>query len=241
MKTAKLTRKQIREGLEQTPINDILGAAVSSNLTPKQKAYAMNLAKGEAPSAAYKKAFNRKGKPEQIATDAWKLKQRPDVIQMKEAYEAALRAQEYQTPAALRALVIQSLVQVLIDPESKAGQITAAAKVLGTVTEVAAFTERKEVTTITSSVDARERVMAQLREMMNAQAVDVEAVETEAATLLQELTRESANPTNPNQALESHSPLHTIPDKRSQPESDPPPLVNSAGSDPDANLETPPA
>ena len=249
MNPSKLTRKQIREGLEQTPINDILGAAASSNLTSKQKAYAMNLAKGEPPSAAYKKAFNRKGKPEQIATDAWKLKQRPDVIQMKEAYEAAIRAQEYQTPAALRALVIQSLVQVLIDPESKAGQITAAAKVLGTVTEVAAFTERKEVTTITSSVDARERVMAQLRDMMNAQAVDVEAVETEAATLLSELTGTSATPTTPNEGLESHSPLHTIPhkgseqepipDKRSQPEPHPP--SNPAEGDSDANLETPPA
>jgi len=238
MKTAKLTRKQVQQGLEQTPFADIMGAAVTNNLTPKQQAFALNVAKGKKGAQAYREAFSSKGTPKTQAAEAYKLKQRPDIQQITEAYKLALEAQTYQTPAALRALVIQSLVQVLIDPESKAGQITAAAKVLGTVTEVAAFTERKEVTTITSSVDARERVMSQLREMMNAQAVDVEAVETEAATLLKELTGESATPTTPNGQLESHSPLHTIPHKGSEPEPHPP--ENPAGTDSDPNLETPP-
>ena len=56
-------------------------------------------------------------------------------------------------------MVIDSLVKVIIDPEANHGQVVAAAKVLGTVTEVAAFTERKEVHTITSSEDARAKVM----------------------------------------------------------------------------------
>ena len=47
MNTVKLSRKAIREGLEQTPTVDILGAAVNAKLTTKQKAFAMNIAKGD--------------------------------------------------------------------------------------------------------------------------------------------------------------------------------------------------
>jgi hypothetical protein len=88
----------------------------------------------------------------------------------------------------LRELVIQSLVRVIVDPESKPGQITAAAKVLGTVTEVAAFTERKEVRTISSSDDARARVMSELRGILTAQAQDATIIEADADSLLAELS-----------------------------------------------------
>ena len=59
----KLTRKQIQQGLEQTPTADILGAAVNAQLTSKQKAFALNLAKGDTGAAAYRKAYNTKAKP----------------------------------------------------------------------------------------------------------------------------------------------------------------------------------
>jgi hypothetical protein len=78
-------------------------------------------------------------------------------------------------------------VRVIVDPDSKAGQITAAAKVLGTVTEVAAFTERKEVRTISSSEDARARVMQELRGILTAQAQDATIIEADADSLMREL------------------------------------------------------
>jgi hypothetical protein len=56
---------------------------------------------------------------------------------------------------------------------------------LGTVTEVAAFTERKEITTIKTSTDARAQLMQQLRDMVKASATD--AVEIDALSLMQEL------------------------------------------------------
>jgi hypothetical protein len=238
MNTSKLSRKAIREGLEQTPFVDILGTAVNSKLTSKQKAFAMNLAKGDTGSEALRKAYGRKGNPKTIANDAYKLRKNPDVITMQEAYSAALEGQRYQTPAALRALVIDSLVKVIIDPEANHGQVVAAAKVLGTVTEVAAFTERKEVHTITSSDDARAKVMKQLRDMMNSEAVDV--VESEALSLEQELRGHDATPTTPNGQLESHAHIHTIPLKQSPSNSTP-----SSPFDPDLHLvdptlETPP-
>jgi hypothetical protein len=105
-----------------------------------------------------------------------------------EAYTLALETAKLRSPAALRELVIQSLVRVIVDPDSKPGQITAAAKVLGTVTEVAAFTERKEVRTISSSEDARAKVMQELRGILTAQAQDATIIEADADSLLAELS-----------------------------------------------------
>jgi len=157
-----------------------------------------------------------------------------------------LAAQEYQSPAALRALVIQSLVQVVIDPTAKQATKVAAAKVLGTVTEVAAFTERKEVTTIKHSVDARAQVLEQLRAIMRAQSID--AVDVDADSLLAELAPE--NPpddphppaTPPNTEEESLNFLHTTPLEVSQEESIPlkPSQNFSQPSDDDQNPEDPP-
>jgi hypothetical protein len=236
----KLSRQQIKQGLDQVPMVDILGPQAAKALTPKQQAFAKNLAHGDGPSEALRKAYGRKGNPKTIANDAYKLRQNPDVITMQEAYSAALEGQRYQTPAALRALVIDSLVKVIIDPEANHGQVVAAAKVLGTVTEVAAFTERKEVHTITSSDDARAKVMNQLRDLMKQDATDVQAVEIEAQSLEDELRATHATPTTPNGQLESLAHIHTIPLKQSPPKLTPSPLDDSAPPSVADDLETPP-
>ena len=221
-------------------MTDILGPQVAKALTPKQQAFAKNLALGDGPSEALRKAYKRKGNPKTIANDAYKLRKNPDVITMQEAYSAALEGQRYQTPAALRALVIDSLVKVIIDPEANHGQVVAAAKVLGTVTEVAAFTERKEVTTITSSEAARARVMAQLRDMVKAEAQDVDSVEVEASTLEKELAAARETPTTPIAEQESLAHIHTIPLEQSPPKSTPSSPFDSTDESQDADLETPP-
>lgn len=200
----------------------------------------MNIAKGDTGAAAYRKAYNSKAKPKTQAIEACKLRARPDIAQVTEAYSMALEGQRYQTPAALRALVIDSLVKVIIDPEANHGQVVAAAKVLGTVTEVAAFTERKEVHTITSSQDARAKVMQQLKQLMRSDAQDVDAVEVEATTLENELRASHATPTTPNGQLESLAHIHTIPLEQSPLNLDPPGVDDSAPPSVDADLETPP-
>ena len=236
----KLTRQQIQQGLEQTPTADILGAAVNAKLTKKQRDFAMNVAKGDTGAAAYRKAYKTKAKPKTQAIEASKLKARPDIAQVIEAYSMALEGQKYQTPAALRALVIDSLVKVLIDPEANQSQVVQAAKVLGTVTEVAAFTERKEVTTITSSEAAKQKVMAQLRDLMKAEAQDVDSVEVEALTLVEELRAPRSTPTTPNGQLESHHTIHTIPHEQSPQNLTPTPSSELAPASTGDDLETPP-
>jgi hypothetical protein len=239
MKTT-LSRKQIREGLEQTPFVDIMGKQVTKGLTPKMQAFALEMAKGSTGAAAVRKVYKSKGKKATQANTAYKLKSRGDVAATIQAFEVALEAQKYSTPAHLRALVINSLVGVLIDPESNASQITNAAKVLGTVTEVAAFTELKTVTTITSSEDARARVMMQLRDMMKLNATD--AVEIEADALLKELAGDPTTPTTPDASLESPTTIHSKVHDQSQilPILDPHPTNTFSSISESDSIERPP-
>ena len=214
--------------MDSVPVSHILGKTVSRELTGKQRTFALEVAKGSTGSAAYRKAYNTKASPKIQGDAAHKLKARPDIAQEIQAYQLAIEAAKHRNPAALRELVIQSLVQVIIDPESKPGQITAAAKVLGTVTEVAAFTQRSEVKTITSSEDARAAIMAQLRQLTNAQAVDVEAIDAGADSLLAELAISNPDATHPPptpqmEEEESPGPIHTIPPERSPFDADPDP------------------
>ena len=184
----------------------------------------MGMSKAEAYRSTYDVTSART-----MAAEPYRLAANPMVAREVEAIQAAISAQEYQTPAALRALVISSLVKVITDPDSKPGQITAAAKVLGTVTEVAAFTERKEVRTISSSEDARARVLEQLRSIVKAEATDAVEIEQDAASLLAELETHPA-PTPQDAEEESHHKVHTIPPERSP--SDPNPEEISQFDDP---------
>jgi hypothetical protein len=240
MMTTKLTRKQIAEGLEQVPFRDIMGKEAAAKITPKMQAFALEVAKGSSGSAAYRKAYNAKGTTRTQAVQASKLKKKPSIDLTIKAFERAIELQKYYTAAGLRALVIESLVKVITDEDSNASQITNAAKVLGTVTEVAAFTELKTVTTITSSEDARARVMMQLRDMMKSSATD--AVEIEADSLLKELAGDPMTPTTPTGQLESLTTIHSIPHESSQdlPILDPTPTNTFSSISPDDPTERPP-
>lgn len=208
------------------PLDSLFSPAVSKELTGKQKKFAREVAMGATKADAYRKAYNPKSKWT-MQTQPYQLSRDERVANEIEAIKRAIAAQEYQTPTALRALVIQSLVGVITNPDSQPGQITAAAKVLGTVTEVAAFTDRKEVRTIVSSEDARAKIMAELKQLANADAVDVQAVDRDADSLMAELEAgaqadadsdlDATHPPPTPQTVESESPanIHTIPHEQS--------------------------
>ena len=214
----KLTRAQIQAGLEQIPMSTILGVSDKA-LTPKQKQFCKESALGASGAEAYRRAYKSKGKPQTVAVKASHLKAQDKIKASIAAMEAAIEAQAYQTPIALRALVIQTLVQTMIDPEAKDSVKVAAAKTLGTVTEVAAFTERREIRTIKSSEDTKTQLMARLRDMMRAGATDAVMIETDS--LMDELSGKTVEsephpyPTPTDAHAESHSQLHTIPHKPS--------------------------
>ena len=237
----KLSRAQIKEGLEQIPMNTILGVSDKS-LTAKQKQFCKEVAMGQTGSEAYRRSYGSKAKPTTVANKASKLKAQDNIQSTISAYEAAIQAQTYQTPAGLRALVIQTLVNVITNDDTKDAVKVAAAKTLGTVTEVAAFTERKETRVITSSEDTKTKLLAKLRDMMKANAVDAEVIDTDS--LLVELRNSAADATHPYpspQAAqeESLSQLHSIPPKLSEALSD---SDNPPDTDPTPSIqENPPS
>jgi hypothetical protein len=215
-----LTRKQIKEGLTQVPIDRLFN--VSGQLTTKQKKFAHGVAMGETKAEAYRQAYKANPAPSTIVTAPYTLAADPRIQREIEAYRLANEAAKYRTAGQLRDLVIQSLVQVVIDPDAKHSVKVSAARVLGTVTEVAAFTTRTEAKVTISSATARDQIMQQLREMMRSGASD--AIEVDAAELLQELTptleesvQDDPTTTPPPDygGQESHSDSHTIPLKGS--------------------------
>ena len=203
------------EDIQTAPDAYLFPPEAKKKLTAKQRKFARQVAIGATKADAYRAAYDVTSQ-RTMAAEPYRLAANPIVAREIEAIQAAITAQEYQTPSALRALVIDSLVKVITNPESKPGQITAAAKVLGTVTEVAAFTERKEVRTISSSEDARARVLEQLRSIVKADAQDVQSIEADADSLLAELHP----PATPHvESAESQDKAHTMMLEQSAPTS----------------------
>ncbi len=192
----KLTRAQLREALDTVPDSVLLGRSANKELTPKMRKFAREVAKGATKADAYRAAYDVTSAAT-MTSKPYELMRDGRIQAEVEAYRLALETAEHRTPAALRSLVIQTLAQVLIDPEAKQAVKVQAAKVLGTVTEVAAFTERKEVRTITSSEDARAQLMAQIRELTKAQAVDADIIERDAESLMRELESAGDDPHPP--------------------------------------------
>lgn len=214
----KLSRRQINEALDTVPVSTLLGRGADKELTARQKKFAREVAKGATKADAYRKAYNV-GSKATLTSNPYNLAADSRVKAEIDAYKLAIETAEHRTPAALRELVIQTLAQVLVDPEAKQAVKVQAAKVLGTVTEVAAFTERKEVRTITSSADARETLMQQIRELTKAQAIDAEVIERDAESLMRELESSQDEPhpapTPHEPKEESHSTVHIDPHEQS--------------------------
>jgi hypothetical protein len=183
----KLSRKALETAAKETPIEHILGRQVSGALTPKQRKFAHEVAKGATKAGAYRAAYDVTSKYT-MASKPYELMRDERIQREIDAYALAIEAEKHRTPAALRSLVIQGLVQVALSEDTKDSVRVQALKTLGTVTEVAAFTERKEVRSITSSDDARARVMSELRGMLSAGATDAAIIEADADSLLAELS-----------------------------------------------------
>jgi phage terminase small subunit len=216
----KLSRKALEKAAKETPIEHILGRQVSGALTPKQRRFAHEVAKGATKADAYRAAYDVTSKYT-MASKPYELMRDERIQREIDAYALAIEAEKHRTPAALRSLVIQGLVQVALDADTKDAVKVQALKTLGTVTEVAAFTERKEVRSITSSDDARAKVMAELRTLLTAQAQDATVIEADADSLLRELSDNINGADNIN--AESADNINAAPDGTTEPSTETPP------------------
>jgi len=171
----KLTRKQTREALASVPLDTLLlGAqgAKSTPLTAKQRRFAEGVALGKTGAQAYREAYDSKGKAITQAHEGSRLKANPAVAAQIQALALAQEAARHSTPAALRALVIQQLTEHAINPEVQPAQRLRALELLGKVTEIAAFTERREIVKTTDATQARSQLLDSLRSALRGGAVD---------------------------------------------------------------------
>ena len=190
---AKLSRKQIREGLEQIPVDTVLLGVNSpvSRLTAKQKEFARLVALGETQSGAYRGAYKSRGNTKVVAQRGYELGSRSDIQVVIDAYKLANDAARYRTPIALRELVIHELTKHALDTDCPPAQRIKALELLGKVSEVAAFTERKETIVVTQSADIRTKLLESLRNVVDVE--DVTVKDDDASSLLDELASGGGN------------------------------------------------
>jgi len=182
---AKISKREIREGLEQIPIEQILlGSMGDKQLTHKQKTFAKQVALGKPKAQAYKIAYDTNGNPITASANAQKLMGDTRIKLLVEAYSRAFEAREYQKPERLRELVIHQLTELALNPEVKDAQRIRSLELLGKVSEVGAFTERKETRVIHESSKIKERLLEQLKTIINVDASEID----EGESLLRELS-----------------------------------------------------
>jgi len=187
-----MTRAQIKEGLKAVPMETILlgvHSAKQTGLTPKQIKFAEEIAKGESKAGAYRKAYKSKGKPETQSRRGVELTSDGRIQAQIDAFKAAFEAQKYATPAHLRAMTIHELTKHALDEGFPPAQRLKALELLGKITEVALFTERREVVSVSNPAEIKEKLMASLRLAISADgATDVNATDG-AEDLLAEIER----------------------------------------------------
>lgn len=180
----KLTRTQIREGLEQVPIETLLssGEGKKPKITGKMKAFAHAVALGETKAEAYRQSYKRNASKSTLATQPYVLARDSRITREVEAYQLALEAEKHRTPIQLKALLVQQLVQHSLDEDWPPAQRMKALQMIGNLFEVGAFLERKESTIIHKSSDIRTRLLERLGKV-----TDVKAKQDDGLTLLEEI------------------------------------------------------
>ena len=236
-KLPRLSRKQIREGLESIPMDTILlGVGKSKELTHKQKQFARHVALGKTKADAYREAYNTEGNTKTVGNNASRLAQDTRIQVEIEAYRLAKEAEDYRNPADLRRLVIHQLTQHALDGDINPAQRIKSLELLGKVAGVDVFMERKETTVIHQSGELKARLLNQLKAVIDVESKEVNT-EGSAESLLEELT--ASNNSEEFSGSSDHEPggptvgvgpdidpsvggsaIHSIPHKQSDSKSD---------------------
>jgi hypothetical protein len=221
--TQKLTRAQIKTGFDSIPIETLLSSGIGKEpqLTTKQREFARGVAMGKTKAQAYRDSYKANPAPATMITEPYAVARNPLVSREIEAYKLAIEAEKHRTPAQLKALLVQQLVAHSLDDDFPPASRVQCLKLLGSLFEVGAFVERKEITTVNRSDDIRTRLLDRLR------TIPADNVEPEdAIDLLAEiqLGRQASDPTAPVPPLSGVArvdpPSHTIPHKGSDEQSE---------------------
>ena len=238
------SRSATEKALEYTPIGAILMGDAQRELTHKQKLFARELALGSTGAEAYRKAYNTKTTKKKQGDEASRLKADPRIAVETNRQRAIIEARKQRTPEELRVWIIEQLKVEANDQDNPPSVRINALQMLGKVTEVAAFTERKERVVIHSSLDLRQRIEQSIKDLtIEAEDVDALSLEHELrlnnASIVTEMT-ECLNDDAPlernggyvdptgegegqSDGVQGASPMHNIPPKHLPPFSATPP------------------
>ena len=170
----KLTRAQIKEGLDQIPVETLLmsGEGKQAKITHKQREYARAVAMGQSKANAYRVSHKAKPSKSTINSEPYKLARDPRIAREVEAYRLALEAEKHRNPVQLKALLVQQLVQHSLDEDFPPAQRMKALQLIGQLFEVGAFLERKETTVVHKSTDIRTRLLERLGTLTDVKVKD---------------------------------------------------------------------
>ena len=218
-KPIKISRQAIKQTLKETPIEHILVGAQNVdkvNLTKKQKDFARKVAEGKPKAQAYRETYNSQGKPATQGNEAHKLAKNPKVSAMIEAFSLANEAREYLIPAQIRTMAIQNLVNIAIDDGEKTSNKLKALELIGKMSEVQLFTERKEHIHTTNAEEIKTKLLEGLRQAFTNSRQLNDIAKSKAQSLLIELEEartvdnDDATPA-PSEILEPATPPHPDP------------------------------
>jgi len=173
MRLQKLSKKQIKESLEQVPAHVILTG--NRKLSHKKKAYCKNIVEGMTQTEAYAQAYKHKGKRKTMSDNASRLSKDSRIQAEIEALERAKQFNAMYSLAQLRTLVISQLTKEAIDPESKPSERITALGKLGQVAELGVFVQRTETKVIKDSESAKNELMEQLKKALAEESKTIDA------------------------------------------------------------------
>jgi hypothetical protein len=224
----KLTRKQVKEGLKNTPIEQILVGAHNAdkvNLTKKQKDFARKVAEGKPKAQAYRETYDSKGKPQTEAQEGNRLAKDPRISAMIESFALANEAREYLIPAQIRTMAIQNLVSIAINEGEKTSNKLKALELIGKMSEVSLFAETKTHVHLHSSDDIKTQLLEGLRQAFTNSRGLNDLAKRKAESLLIELSE--ARTSEPAEEFETPAPSEIL-----EPATPPDPLPqNEADAD----------
>ena len=170
----KLTRAQIKEGLDQIPVETLLssGQGKKAKITGKMKAFAHAVALGETKAQAYRQSYKPNATKRTLACKPYELMRDERVKREVEAYRLALDTEKHRNPVQLKALLVQQLVQHSLDEDFPPAQRMKALQLIGQLFEVGAFLERKETTVVHKSTDIRTRLLERLGTLTDVKVKD---------------------------------------------------------------------
>ena len=192
MKLTKTTREALKDKIGAEGIHSVLRIG-KRELTAKQRKFAEAVALGDTKAGAYRKAYDTNASKQQQGHQAHELSKHPKIAAQIEAFALANEAAKYRSSEGLRNLVIDSLTQIVLNPEAKDSVRVAAAKTLGTVVGVDAFVERKQITHVQDSKAIRDKILGELKTItLNLD----DALDVDATALLAELAGDDDRPTD---------------------------------------------